>query len=180
MTLLKYLNTMDLLAHEFKNKSIKIIDASLSKLQEYKGQLPFNLGLIQMGKNMFILPMEGDSLINMFIEDSSHSWDAIKAKNEDEIIKTLNSEVKDKAPLLQSIISDTINFLLKNRRDLFDVEFEDYLWNEVGDLVKIAIKFAHIKRCPKLNPEGVMKYTCGYAPSLSIKKHSATWGVCLD
>lgn len=170
---------MDLLTSEFKERSVRLIDECIVKLQQYKGNLPINLGLIQMGKNMFITPIEGDCLIKMFIEDSVDSWDAIKNRDEDALIATFKGEVQDRAPLMQDMFGRIIDFLLKNRRELFEEEFEEYLWDETGELIKIAIRFAHLKREPKVNTDGVMKYTRRYEPSLRIKKQAEQWGVDL-
>ena len=168
---------MESLAASFKDRSLKVIDVCVEKLQEYKGTLPFNIGLIQMGKTMFLDSIEGDCIISIFIDDSVDSWDAIKERNEELLIETFKSEVSDRAPMMQSLFSNIIDFLLKKRSDIFEKEFEDYLWNEVDELIKISIKFAHLKREWKKKSDGKEGYTVRYKPGFSVKKHAENWGV---
>lgn len=168
---------MEVLAVEFKDRSLKTIDNVVDKLKEYKGELPFNLGLVEMAKNFFIHPIDGDCLVNMFIEDSMDSWDAIHNRDEDALIATFTEEVGDRAPAMQGLFKNIIDFGLKNRRDLFEESYENFLWEEVGELVKIAIRYAHLRRVPKVKPDGSIGYTKKYMSKLSIKKNAEKWGV---
>jgi hypothetical protein len=170
---------MDHLSNEFKSRSVVVIDKIMVKLQNYPGEIPFSVGMIQMAKSFFIDPLDGHSLIKVFIEDSAHVWDAIHDRNEEDLIKAFNSEVLDRAPMMTGMISKVLDFAITNRNKLFGDEFENYLWDEVGDLIKISIEYAHLKRERHPNADGVMKYTQRFVPNLSLKKESEKWGVHL-
>lgn len=160
---------MDNLSTEFKSKAVTLIETITKKLEAYKGELPINIGLIQVGKIMYIDPLDGHSLIKVFINDSYHFWNNIRERDESKIIAELQSEVTDRAPKMTDLLTKVIDFALKNRQEVLG-DYEEELWNEVGNLVKICIKYVHLKRERRLSPSGVMMYTQRYAHEIPLKK----------
>lgn len=168
---------MDHLSREFKTKSDTIITNLLEKLGKYEGTLPVPIPAIQLAKGFMLDPLDGHARIKMFIEDSHHTWDAVKARDEAQLIEALKEEVAEKAPGSAGMVANIVDFALTNRHDLLGEEFENYLWTEVGDLIKISIEYAWLKREMRRNDEGVLKPTQRFAPKVSLKKNAETWGI---
>jgi hypothetical protein len=196
------MSNMDVLASNFKEKSIRIINECLEKFREFKGQLPFKVEDLENAKTNYLMHMDGDCIVDLFIKNSADSWNDIKDRNEEALIQAFKTRVEEesttgpvsqvknpladmihsmmanmKAKILASIVP-WLEFILKNRKVLFDESFENHLWEEVGELVRISLKFAHLKRNPKMK-DGVMKYQSPEYPKLHIKADAVKWGVDL-
>ena len=79
-------------------------------------------------------------------------------------------KIKDgKKRNLSEIFHYILEFALEKWAEILGAEFEEYLWESLGDLIKLCIQYAHHRRFPKLNEEGVSKYTVKFAPGLSVK-----------
>ena len=170
---------MDHLSKEFKTKSDIVIDKLLVKLETFPGDLPFPVQMIRIAKGFMLDPLDGHDRIKMFIEDSHHTWDAIKSRDEVSLIKALNDEVEEKAPGSAAIVTRLVDFALSNRDSLLGKDLEGYLWHEVGELIKISIEYAHLKRERRKKPDGSYGYTISFASKLKLKSQAETWGIDL-
>lgn len=170
---------MDHLSKEFKARSDKIIDGILVKVSQYKGDLPINPAMLQMGKSFMLDPLDGHARIKMFMEDSYHVWDSIHARDEKALIEALGKEVESKAPSASGLMSNVVNFVLSNRDQLLGKEYEEFLWNEVGDLIRMSIEYAHLKRERRPNEKGDLRYTVRFVPDVKLKVEAEKWDVTL-
>lgn len=170
---------MDSIAEEFKAKSSSLIEDCLECLKNYGGELPISMGMINMGKSMFYDPLEGETLIRTFVEDSSHTWDAVRERDVELLASVCNEEAQERAPMFASMVGKIIDFLLKNRRELCSEEFEEHVWSEVEELIKMSIQYVHLKRNPKKKPDGTVGYTSMFIKGFSVKEQAHRWNLDL-
>lgn len=182
-----------LLAQDFKRKLSAIIAELVPKIKAYKGIFPVPIGLLDLGVLLFNTQGCPEKLIETFIQKSfpdpdpripnpeplPNPWDAIKAHDEAELIKMGRKMVSDEYSSLQDQGEEILAFIMKNRKELVGDALEQKLWNEAGELIKIAIRYTHLRRHPRPNPEGVLQYTSRFTPKLSIKKEAEKWQVKL-
>lgn len=192
---------MDPLAEEFKSRAIRVSNNFVSKLNAYGKPLPISPGVIACGITFYLSPMPAKTLIEHFILESHHYWDMAKDRDDKAVIKTIEEilatveEYEDptakqlmktaeaflsaKKPL-PDLMREVLAFTLKNREEILGEEFERQMWDEAGELIKIAIKYTHLRRVPRPNPEGISKYTVRFADGMSVKKEAEKWRVMLS
>lgn len=193
-----------LLAQEFKQVLSKTIDEIVVKLRLYGGSLPVEIEFINLGVMLFKTQACPQSILEEFIHkcfpdkvkdengnlvyskdqimDSEgkpiNVWDQIKDRNEDILNKIGTEMFKQKFPMFATQGTEAISFVLKNRSELLGEELETKLWEVAEELVKKAIKYTHLRRHPKVNPEtGVSQYTMRFAPEMKVKEEAKKWGV---
>lgn len=172
---------MEAIATEFKTEANRILDFVIEKLKVYPGQdLPIGAGTIEGARGLFLGSLDGDCYIKIFTEDSFHCWDAIYDRDEESLIRTFKEEVSDRAPMFSKMATSILEFVLARRRDLVTEEEEDQVWKDTGNLIRLAIQYAHLRRAPKFNSDGERKYTVRYVPKLSVKSAAEKWGVSLE
>lgn len=187
------------LAEQFKAKAIEVVKRFSAKLKTYEGDLPVPPEAIDSGLNFLIVPFDATIVIENCIMGSFEYWDLIKDRDEQGLIKMSEKQVEQYDPStcpipvelitsfvkikdgkkrnLSEIFHYILEFALEKRAEILGAEFEEYLWESLGDLIKLCIQYAHHRRFPKLNEEGVSKYTVKFAPGLSVKKEAETWGI---
>lgn len=180
-----------LLSQDFKRKLSAIITELVPKIKAYKGVFPIPVELLDFGVLLFNTQGCPEKLIETFIQKSfpdpknpnseplPNPWDAIKARDEAELIKMGRKMVSDEYSAFQDQGEEVLTFIMKNRKELIGDALEQKLWNETGELIKIAIRYAHLRRHPRPNPEGILQYTSRFVPKLSIKKEAEKWEVKL-
>jgi hypothetical protein len=191
-----------LIAQEFKQVLSKIIDEIVNKLKIYKGSLPIPVEFIDFGVTLFKTQACPEKSIESFIErcfpdedlvkDLNGSilkdkdgkpinvWDQIKVKNETVLIEIGRKMFEQQFPMLAVQGTQILSFVLKNRTELLGEELEDKLWKIGEDLIQKAIKYTHLRRHPKINPEtGISQYTMRFAPKMKVKDEAKKWNVDL-
>lgn len=181
-----------LLAQEFKRNLSVIISEIIAKIKMYKGPIPVPVELLDFGLMMFNSQGCPEKLIETFIQKSFpdpdpkvpvmdvpavNPWDAIKARDEAELINMGRKMVSEEYSMFETQSEEILNFVMTNRKELIGDEMEDRLWNRAGDLIRIAIRYAHLRRHPRPNAEGVLQYTSRFVPKMSIKKEAEKWEV---
>lgn len=166
-------------ANDFKAEVLETVKVIIGRLKGHDSELMLPIPMIEMGLNMFVHPMEATVMIEHGIEETYQYWDHVFAKDEDSIIADTRKEITTDPRLNTDYFTKVLDLTLSHRDSISTPEFEEYLWSQAHKMVRLCILYAHLKRHPQLNPEGVTKYTVRFCPNLSIKTQASKWGVDL-
>jgi hypothetical protein len=147
------------------------------RAKEQNVNVKLNEFALNIGKNM-LHTYSGERLINNFIDKSYIHWNLIHEKDEE----TLYHKGVE-------IFSDLPNFVVMGIRDLLfsttqdgerflSIADRDYVWSVLHSMIKCCIKYIYEKRCPKVNEDGVRKFTVTFQPHIKINAEVVKWQVC--
>lgn len=168
-----------------KNASImtQAIQESVSKLYKegYKTVDP-NMVALAAG---FISAFDKNFLIQGFIQNSHNTcWDKIKERDEDFMINNSGDIFKylpmDKVSLFRDL------FLTKDDmgESVVPDSLKEQLWDILGAMVKISIKYIHKHRSPfsKIDSSGneVRGYKNSFFDQVDVPYHTKVWGIAIE
>ena len=122
-----------------------------------------------------------DYLIQGFITNSYKTWDKILIKEEAHFVanvQALFGNIESAKQYLE-ILVDIITRLNPQGQPYLTATRRAEMWDIVHGLVKMSIKYMHLKSGPVMGPEG-MGYTVDFMPNYDFETAATQWNVVLD
>lgn len=127
----------------------------------------------------FINSIDKHYLIQEFIKNSEPYWDMIKSKDEKFFVEN-SKEVFKRLPLEKvNIFKEIFEAKDSQGNNIISSTFKEQLWNILGAMIKICIKYIHKQREPFSNEE-VHGYNKKFFEHVDINKHAQLWNVKLE
>lgn len=166
------------LAKEIKEEILCLSDVVLQKLKNNPLPVPFTL--IQSAKNNFLDNADPEVITENLILNSHPIWNDIKLRKEESVIQVVSVLVEKQAPFFSPMFASIKEKFMATRKEILDEKMETQIWSTADSLIRKSIQYSHLKREPKLNKDGFMKYTGRFAVKMSVRSLAEEWGVTLD